>query len=68
MPAEGSDGIPGVDSQQLAAVAGLLPELPNFRAEAADRFSQAVRALVETRARNAWPNEGDADIAVFVML
>ena len=68
MPAEGSDGIPGVDSQQLAAVAGLLPELPNFRAEAADRFSQAVRALVETRARNAWPNEGDADIAVFVMV
>lgn len=68
MPAEGSDGIPGVDDQQIAAVAGLLPDLPNIRAEAADRFSQAVRALVETRARNAWPNEGDADIAVFVMV
>ena len=68
MPAEGLDSILGVDNRQLAAVAGLLPELPNVRAEAADRFSQAVRTLVEKRARNAWPNEGDTDVAVFVMV
>ena len=68
MPAKVSDNIPGVDNQQLAAVAGLLPELPNIRAEPADRFAQAVRTLVEKRARRAWPNEGDADLAVFVMV
>ena len=68
MPAEVSDNIPGVDNQQFASVAGLLPELPNIRAEPADRFAQAVRTLVEKRARRAWPNEGDADLAVFVMV
>lgn len=68
MPTEVSDSIPGVDDQQLAAVAGLLPELPNIRAEPADRFAQAVRNLVEKRAQKAWPNEGDADFAVFVMV
>ena len=68
MPAEVHDNIPGVDTEQLASVASLLPELPNIRAQAADRFAQAVRALVEKRARNAWPNEGAADLAVFVMV
>ena len=68
MPAEVSDNIPGVDTEQLAAVASLLPKLPNTRAEPADRFAQAVRTLVEKRAQNAWPNEGDADLAVFVMV
>ena len=68
MPGEGSDTIPGVDTQQLADVAGLLPELPNIRAEPVDRFVQGVRRLAETRAQRAWPNEGDADCAVFVMV
>ena len=68
MPAEGSDTIPGVDTQQLADVAGLLPELPNIRAEPVDRFVQGVRRLAEIRAQQAWPNEGDADFAVFVMV
>ncbi len=68
MPAEGSDSASGVDEQQLAAAAGLFTELPNIRAEAADRFSQAVRTIVEKRAWNAWPNEDDADVAVFVMV
>ena len=68
MPAEGPDNIPGVDTQQLAAVVGLLPDLPNIRAEPADRFAQAVRTLVEKRAQNAWPNEGDADLAVFILV
>ena len=68
MLAEVSDNIPGVDTEQLAAVASLLLKLPNTRAEPADRFAQAVRTLVEKRAQNAWPNEGDADLAVFVMV
>ena len=68
MPTEGSDTIPGVDSKQLADVAGLLPELPNIRVEPVDRFVQGVRRLVEIRAQRAWPNEGGADFAVFVMV
>ena len=46
----------------------LLPSLPNVRAEAADRFAQAIRALVESRAQDEWPNEGEEDVAVFVMV
>ncbi len=68
MPANPSDSVPGVDDQQLATVAELLPELPNIRAESADRFAQAVRTLVEKRAQKNWPNEGEADLAVFVMV
>ena len=68
MPVEGSETIPGVETQQLADVAGLLPELPNIRAEPVDRFVQGVRRLAETRAQRAWPNESDADCAVFVMV
>ena len=68
MPTEPPDNVPGVDDQQLAAVAGLLPQLPNIRAEPADRFVQAVRALMEKRAQQQWPNEDDADLTVFVMV
>ena len=68
MPSEPSDHVPGVDDQQLAAVAGLLPDLPNIRAEPADRFVQAVRSLVEKRAQKQWPNEDDSDLSVFVMV
>ena len=68
MPAEFPNDIPGVEDNQLAAVAGLLPALPNHRAEPADRFAQAVRALVESRAQRDWPSEGEADLAVFVMV
>ena len=67
MPPEVPEDVPGVDDDQLAAVAGLFPTLPNIRAEPADRFAQAVRSLVEKRAREEWPNEGDEDVAVFVM-
>ena len=66
MPANPSDGVPGIDDQQLAAVAGLLPKLPNIGAEPADRFAQEVLKLVENRAQKNWPNEGEADLAVFV--
>ena len=68
MPSEVPNNIPGVEDEQLAAVAGLFPDLPNLRAEPADRFAQAVRTLVENRARRDWPNEGEADLAVFVMV
>lgn len=60
--------IPVVDDQELAAVASFLPQLPNMHAELADRFAQAVRALIEKRAQQSWPNEQDADFAVFVMV
>lgn len=68
MPTEVPGSVPGTDDKQLARVACRLPELPDIGAEPADRFAQAVRTLVEKRARNEWPNEGDADVAVFVMV
>lgn len=68
MPVDPSDSVPGVDSQRLAVAAGRFLELPNIRAEPADRFAQAVRTLVEKRAQKNWPNEGEADHAVFVMV
>ncbi len=60
--------VPEVEDHELAAVASLFPELPNLRAELADRFAQAVRGLVETRAQNGWPSEGDSTEAVFLMV
>lgn len=66
MSAKPSDSIPGVDDQQLAAIAGLLPKLPNIGAESADRFAQEVLKLVEHRAQRNWPNEDEADLVVFV--
>ncbi len=68
MATEGSNEILGVEDQQLAAVAGLLPALPNIRAGRADRFAQAVRTLVERRAQQDWPNESHEDFGVFVMV
>jgi len=63
-----SERIAGVEDEELAAVAGLIPALPNMRASRADRFAQAVRSLVERRAQEGWPNEGEADVAVFVLV
>ena len=68
MAAEGSGEIAGVEVEELAAVAGLVPALPNIRAARADRFAQAVRTLVEKRAQKGWPNESAADTAVFVLV
>ena len=68
MPTESSDNIPGVDDRQLALVAESFLRIPNIRAEPADRFAQAVRTLVEKRAQANWPNEGESDLAVFVMV
>lgn len=68
MAAERSAEIGGVKDEELAAVAGLVPALPNVRAARADRFAQAVRTLVEKRAQRGWPNETAADVAVFVLV
>lgn len=68
MAAEDSGEIEGVKKEDLAAVAGLVPALPNIGAAQADRFAQAVRMLVEKRAQEDWPNEGPADVAVFVLV
>ena len=69
MPARESESIPGVEDQELAATAGLLPTLPNVPAHRPDRFVQAVRMLVERRAQEGWPQEDDGtDLAVFVLV
>lgn len=69
MPPEDSQPVAGASDQLLAAVAGFLPALPNVRADVADRFSQGVRALVETRAQAGWPGEPEgADFAAFVFV
>lgn len=53
--------------EELAAVTSLLPSLPDVRAAPTDRFSHAVRLLIEKRAQAGWPNEGNSDLAVFVL-
>ncbi len=68
MPPEPPASVAGTDDAVLAAVAGILPKLPNVRAEDPDRFAQAARALLETRAQAGWPAEGEADVAAFVMV
>ena len=60
--------IPGVSDDDLGAAMARTPALPNLHAERPLRFSQAVRALVEERAQQGWPGEGDADVAVFVLV
>jgi hypothetical protein len=68
MPPEPFASVTGTDDTVLAAVAGILPTLPNVRAEDPDRFAQATRTLVEARAQAGWPSEGEADVAAFVMV
>ena len=68
MPVEESGEIVGVEDEELAVVASLVPVLPNVRAERAERFAQAVRTLVEKRAQEGWRNETAADLAMFVLV
>ena len=68
MPRDATSQIPGVAEDDIAAVANLIPGLPNLQAGVPDRFAQAVLSLVEKRACQGWPNEGDDDVAVFVMV
>ncbi len=68
MSVEGSGNIPGVTDEELATIASRSPALPNLRVPLADRFSQAIRMLVERRAQDGWPAEGEADVAVFVLV
>ena len=65
---ERSGEIADVEDEELATVAGQMPALPNMRASPADRFAQAVRTLVEKRAQTGWPDEGTADVAIFVLV
>jgi hypothetical protein len=69
MPPDESQPVTGTNDELLAAVAGILPALPNIRADIADRFAQGVRALVEARAQSGWPGESDQeDVAAFVFV
>jgi hypothetical protein len=59
----------GVEDELLAAVAGVLPSLPDVGADIPDRFARGVRAVVETRAQTGWPGEDDeSDVAMFVFV
>jgi hypothetical protein len=61
--------IEGVKEEDLAAAASELPSLPNTRADDADRFAQAIRALLERRAQAGWPNEADeSEVSAFVLV
>ena len=60
--------IEGVKDEELQAVAGSVAALPNLHGAPAERFAQAVRGLVERRAQSGWPDEGGADVAVFVLV
>ena len=67
MPHDFSKPVKGADDQLIASVAESLPNLPNLRADIADRFAQGVRALVETRAQSGWPGElAQDDVAAFI--
>jgi hypothetical protein len=69
MQPDDSEPVEGTDDQLLAAVAELLPALPNIEADIADRFAQGVRALVEARAQSGWPGETQGnDVAAFVFV
>ena len=68
MQPEPSKEVPGVDENQLASVTKTLLALPDILAEDADRFTQAIRALAETRVQSGWTNEYEENIAVFVMV
>ena len=60
--------IPDVEDKDLAAVVETMPKLPLVRGAPADRFARAVRTLVEKRAQHHWPNENEANVAVFVLV
>ena len=68
MRTELPDEVVGADDREIGAVAELLPTLPNIPAALADRFAQAVRSVVEKRARDGWAKEEDKDVGVFVFV
>lgn len=68
MQPDDTSPVVGASDRMLAAVAGILPALPNVRADVADRFAQGVRALIETRAQAGWPGEAGDDVAAFVFV
>lgn len=68
MQPRSTEGVGGVSDERLRAVASTLPYLPNIYAEYADRLTQSVRSLAEKRAQDGWPNEGEQDVAAFVLV
>ena len=60
--------VPGTDDKVLAAVAGNLPSIPSPNLDEPERFAQAARRLVETRAQSGWPNEAAEGFAAFVLV
>src|SRR4029077_20854942 len=68
MPGNNAAGtVPGVNDSDLAATVTGLASLPVTEVDDAYRFTREVRAIVEKRAQDGWPNEGEADIAAFIL-
>jgi hypothetical protein len=64
-----SEKVEGADDKDLAKATDALFTMPNTRVDDPDRFAQAVRTLLETRAQAGWPGEADEhEVAVFVMV
>jgi hypothetical protein len=63
-----TDRIPGVKEEDLASVIRKVASIPSSAVRDADRFAREVRALIENRAQNKWPNEGNSDFAGFVLV
>ena len=60
--------VPGVSDEDIAAAVQHLPKVPITNVGDPDRFFREIRHLVEERAQASWPNEGDAEVAAFVMV
>lgn len=60
--------VPDVSDEDIAAAVQHLPEVPITNVDDSDRFVIEIRRLVEERAQDGWPNEGDANVAAFVMV
>jgi hypothetical protein len=63
-----ADEIPGVRDEDLVAVVRDVSALPSSEERDADRFAREVRGVVESRAQLGWPDEGNSDVAAFVLV
>lgn len=66
MATESEGPIADVEDEDLKQVTRTLVTQPEVDASDTDRFFGQVQALVEDRARRAWPSEGSDTIAVFI--
>src|SRR5438045_234560 len=68
MPNEFPDDlVPGVSETEIVQAVKRLTTIPASALEDHERFLIAVRALAESRAQTGWQNEGDQDVAVFIL-